>query len=65
MTNTKQMKVWFVTGSQHLYGQETLEQVDKNSVVIVDGLNMSGNIPVKIVFKPVVKTPVEILDICI
>jgi len=65
MTNTKQMEVWFVTGSQHLYGPETLKQVDKNSAVIVDGFNSSGLMPVKIVFKPVVKTPDEILDICI
>ena len=59
------MEVWFVTGSQHLYGEETLKQVDKDSAEIVEGLNKKGNIPVKIVFKPVVKTPDEILEICI
>ncbi len=58
-------EIWFVTGSQHLYGPETLKQVDKDSAAIVDGFNNSGKIPVNLVFKPVVKTPNEILDICV
>lgn len=61
----KQMEVWFITGSQHLYGPKTLAQVDMDSENIVKGLNASAKMPVKIVFKPVVKTPDEILDICI
>ena len=65
MTDFKQMEIWFVTGSQHLYGPKTLAQVDVDSSTIVDGLNNSGKMPVKIVFKPVVKTPDEILDICV
>ncbi len=65
MTNTKNMEVWFVTGSQHLYGPKTLKQVDEDSSTIVDGLNASGKLPLKLVFKPVVKTPDEILDICV
>ncbi len=58
-------EIWFVTGSQHLYGKETLKQVDVDSTKIVNGFNSSGKFPVKIVFKPVVKTPDEILKICI
>jgi len=65
MTDFKQMEVWFVTGSQHLYGPKTLAQVDKDSAAIVDGFNKSGKFPVTIVFKPVVKTPDEILELCI
>ena len=65
MTNSKQAEVWFITGSQHLYGPETLKQVDRDSAAIAEGLNKSGKMPVKIVFKPVVKTPDEILDICV
>ncbi|NCA80910.1 MAG: L-arabinose isomerase, partial [Sphingobacteriia bacterium] len=65
MTNIKQAEVWFITGSQHLYGPETLKQVDRDSEAIAEGLNQSGKMPVKIVFKPVVKTPDEILDICV
>lgn len=49
-------EVWFVTGSQHLYGEETLEQVAANSQVIARRLNESGNIPVSVIFKPVVTT---------
>ena len=65
MTDFSKMEIWFVTGSQHLYGPKTLAQVDIDSSTIVDGLNKSGKMPVKIVFKPVVKTPDEILDICV
>lgn len=58
-------EIWFVTGSQHLYGEETLKQVASNSTEIVKGLNVSKHIPVKIVFKPTVKTPDEITNLCI
>lgn len=65
MKNLNDKKVWFITGSQHLYGPKTLKQVDVDSATIVDGLNASGKLPVEVVFKPVVKTPEEILDICV
>lgn len=64
MLNLKTFEVWFVTGSQHLYGEETLRQVDEHSKIIADALNNSPNIAVSVVFKPVVKTPEEILQIC-
>lgn len=64
MLNLKQFEVWFITGSQHLYGEETLRQVDEHSKIIADSFNNSPQIPVKIIFKPVVKTPDEILQIC-
>lgn len=60
----KQFEVWFVTGSQHLYGEETLRQVDEHSAIIAGSLNDSPQIPVRVVFKPVVKTPEEIYAIC-
>ncbi|MDF1570655.1 MAG: L-arabinose isomerase [Bacteroidales bacterium] len=50
-------EVWFITGSQHLYGEETLKQVANNSGEIVDGLNQSPVIPVRLVHKPVLTTP--------
>ena len=56
MIDFQPLEVWFITGSQHLYGEETLRQVDADSKQIVDGLNDSG-LPVKIVFKPVLTTP--------
>jgi L-arabinose isomerase len=58
--NLKQSEVWFVTGSQHLYGPETLKQVAENSQKIAAALDQSPLIPCRVVFKPVVKTPDEI-----
>ncbi|MCR9227863.1 MAG: L-arabinose isomerase [Flavobacteriaceae bacterium] len=57
-------EIWFVTGSQHLYGPETLKQVASNSKAIVDGLNAEGKLPVTLVFKPIVTTPQEITTVC-
>ncbi len=56
----KQYEFWFITGSQHLYGPETLKQVAEHSKVIADTLNQSSVIPCSVVFKPIVKTPDEI-----
>jgi L-arabinose isomerase len=60
----KKLEVWFVTGSQHLYGEATLKQVAEHSQIIAKALNDSPQIPVKVVFKPTVKTPEEIYHIC-
>jgi L-arabinose isomerase len=64
MINLKQLEVWFVTGSQNLYGPETLKQVGTNSREVAGGLDNAASIPVRIVFKPVVKTPSEITTLC-
>jgi len=64
MINLKELEVWFVTGSQHLYGEETLNQVAEHSQQIASALNVSKEIPVKVVFKPTVKTTEEIYSIC-
>lgn len=58
------LEVWFLTGSQHLYGEKTLRQVAENAGKVVDGLNASAHIPVIIRFKPVLKTPDEIIRVC-
>ncbi|WP_423146059.1 L-arabinose isomerase [Rubrolithibacter danxiaensis] len=63
MTTLKDFEVWFLTGSQHLYGEETLKKVAEHSQQIAQGLNNSVQIPVQIVFKPTVKTPEEIYSI--
>jgi L-arabinose isomerase len=60
MIDLSPFEVWFVTGSQHLYGPRTLGQVEANSRAIVDELNAVAGLPVKLVFKPVVTTPEEI-----
>ncbi|HCE45180.1 MAG TPA: L-arabinose isomerase [Lentisphaeria bacterium] len=65
MIDLKKYEVWFVTGSQHLYGSETLKKVAEHSKEIAAFLDKSGEIPVKVVFKPVMKTPDEITCLCI
>lgn len=64
MLNLKSFEVWFLTGSQHLYGPETLKQVANNSQQIAGALDGSPVIPVRVVFKPVAKTPQEITRLC-
>lgn len=63
MIDIDQKEIWFVTGSQHLYGEETLKQVAENSQQIVKGLNASAHIPIKIIFKPTVKTPEQLTNV--
>jgi L-arabinose isomerase len=59
----KESEVWVVTGSQHLYGPETLQKVADNSRTIAESLDRSPRIPCRVVFKPVVKTPEEVLGL--
>lgn len=65
MVNIDSQEIWFVTGSQHLYGIETLKQVDNNSKVIAKGLDQSDKVPVGVVPKPVLTTPEAITKLCI
>ncbi|MBS1746792.1 MAG: L-arabinose isomerase [Bacteroidetes bacterium] len=64
MTDLKQFEVWFITGSQHLYGEETLKQVSAHAEEISKYLNASKAISTSIVFKPIVTTPDEITALC-
>jgi L-arabinose isomerase len=64
MIGLKQFEVWFLTGSQHLYGAEALQQVAQHSEEIVRSLNAAGTIPFKVIFKPVLTTSEEIHNIC-
>jgi len=65
MIDLKQYEVWFVTGSQHLYGEETLRQVAENSRGIADALDSAPEIPFRIVFKPTLTTPDAIRQLCL
>lgn len=65
MIDLKGYEVWFVTGSQHLYGPKTLEQVAEHSREIAGALGASAHIPVQIVFKPVLTTPEAIRELCL
>lgn len=48
-------EIWFLTGSQDLYGEDVLEQVADQSRTIVATLDDAAEIPVRIVWKPVLK----------
>ncbi len=58
------LKIWFLTGSQDLYGEVILEQVKSQSTAMVAGLNAAG-LPVEIVRRPTVTTPAGIRRACI
>ena len=48
----KNYKFWFATGSQSLYGEECLREVEKHAKLIVEGLNKSGILPFEVLWKP-------------
>ena len=58
-------EVWFLTGSQALYGEQTLRQVAEQSRRIADELGASADVPVRVVWKPVVTTPDAIRRTCL
>lgn len=57
-------EIWFLTGSQGLYGEDVLRQVADNSASIAAGLDDAAAIPVRIVAKPVVSSPEGIEEVC-
>ncbi|HEX8464036.1 MAG TPA: L-arabinose isomerase [Abditibacterium sp.] len=65
MIQTSPLEIWFVTGSQHLYGPETLQLVAQHSQQIAAGLDSSSALPVPVVFKPILTTPDEIRALCL
>ena len=64
MIGLKKCEVWFLTGSQHLYGEETLLQVAEHSREMARFLAKAGSIPVTIVHKPVLTNADAINSIC-
>ncbi len=48
-------EIWFLTGSQDLYGEDTLRQVADQSSAIARALDVSPDLPVPVVWKPVLK----------
>jgi len=62
--NLKQFEVWFVPGSQHLYGPDALKKVAANAEQVAAALNASSLIPAEIVFKPVIKSASEATALC-
>ncbi|MCH3922335.1 L-arabinose isomerase [Limosilactobacillus sp.] len=56
MLKTPEYEFWFAVGSQYLYGEDALKQVEADARKLVDGLNASGKLPYKVVFKLVATT---------
>jgi L-arabinose isomerase len=65
MIDLRNKEVWFVTGSQHLYGPEALQKVAQNAQIVVQGLDDDPVIPVRIVLKAVVTTAEAIHRVCV
>lgn len=57
------LEVWFVTGAQLLYGGDAVVQVDGHSQQMVDGMNESGLLPVKLVYKGTANSSAEVSDV--
>ena len=62
-TQLAQLELWFVTGSQHLYGPEAIRQVGENARQIAAALDASADVPVRVVPQRVVTTPEEIAGV--
>jgi L-arabinose isomerase len=63
LPDLKKLEVWFITGSQHLYGPETLQKVAEHATIIAESLHQSKQIPVSVVCKPTVKSTEEIYQV--
>ena len=63
MHNLKTPQIWFICGSQHLYGAAALQEVAANAQNIVAGLNAAKTVPLELVAKTLATTPEEITSI--
>jgi L-arabinose isomerase len=59
------MKIWMISGSQHLYGQQTLLEVKAHTKEIAEHLSASELIPAAVDYKGIVTTPSEVTDFCV
>lgn len=65
MIHLDKYEAWFITGSQHLYGEEALKQVARHSEAIAAALGAAAAIPVRVIFQPVLTTPEAIQRLCL
>jgi len=65
MIDMSQLQLWFLTGSQHLYGPETLKKVQDHSTEIAHALGASTEIPVEVVSRSVMTDSDSILSTCL
>ena len=59
------LEVWFMTGSQDLYGEEVLHQVADDAAHVTRALDGSPAIPVRVVYRPVVTSAEGIRQVCL
>ncbi len=64
MEDLKKYEVWFLTGSQHLYGDSLLRTVGEDANEIVGGLTGQGELPLRLIGKPVLTSPESIDSVC-
>jgi len=65
VAESKTQELWFLTGSQHLYGEETLAKVARNSREIAEFLDRAEPLPARVVWKPVLTGPDAIEQVCV
>ena len=58
-------EIWFICGSQHLYGPGPLEEVARNAREVAGTLDASGQLPLNLVYKALLTTPEEIRALCL
>src|SRR5699024_12528120 len=63
MLESKQREFWFVVGSQHLYGEDTLNSVREHAEEMAQSINDHLDLPYPVIFKDVVKTADEIKEL--
>lgn len=64
MVDTESLEIWFVAGSQHLYGEQILQRVSEDAQAIGTYLGKQPSIPVRVIAKPIVTSPEEIHAVC-
>jgi L-arabinose isomerase len=64
MIDLQNFEVWFVSGSQELYGEAILQKVAEHSHQMAAGMSQSRYIPVKVIDRSVVTSAEAILEIC-
>src|SRR5581483_12022279 len=65
MSASPTSEIWFITGSQGLYGEETLRQVASQSQVIAEALAAAPDIVIRVVWKPVLTDADAIRRLCL
>ena len=65
LINLSTPEIWFVCGSQHLYGEGPLKQVAANAQAVVDGLAKSKRLPLPLKFKALLVDSDQIAKVCV